>query len=62
MKTDNFVIQCIRKVFSPIDFPQFVMLQPYSKMDSIVFVASSNYTQYTIMTKQKLFFGIFTNV
>ena len=39
---------------TPWLFPHFVMLQPYSKLDSIAFCPSSIYPQYPIITKQKL--------
>jgi hypothetical protein len=52
-----FKIQSIQKVFWPIyNFQNVVTLQPYSKIDTIIFFSHQIYTQYPIMTKWKPLF------
>ena len=43
-------------------FPNAITLHPYFKFDSIVFSPSSIYTQYPIMTKQKLKYHIYISI
>ena len=56
-------IQCIRKVFRPLNFFHILFtLQPYSKMYCIVLFTSSLYTQHPIMLKKSCFLEMFVNL
>ncbi len=47
-------VQCLAKVFIPLNFFHVLLLLPYVNCFKLLFFSTSAYTPYTILTKHKL--------